>query len=124
MTLLSSRQPPPRPPPGPSSSARAWHGARPSSRRCEVWSGSPWQSPFAAWSGEARDFFRPGIYVDAVYALAFAASVLIGRPLVEVIYRALYRRGRGWRAGSALRRVLIGASLGWSLVYSVRAGAQ
>jgi hypothetical protein len=79
---------------------------------------------FAAWSGEARDFFRPGIYVDAAYCVAFLASVAAGRPLVEVIYRALYRRGRGWQAEPALRRVLTGASLGWALVYGIRAGVQ
>ena len=79
---------------------------------------------FAAWSGEARDFFRPGMYVDAAYAVAFAGSVAIGRPLVEVIYRALYRRGRGWRPEPALRRVLVAASGGWAVVYAVRAAAQ
>jgi hypothetical protein len=79
---------------------------------------------FAAWSGEARDFFRPGIYVDAAYAVAFAGSVLLGRPLVQVIYGVLYGRGRGWRPEPALRRVLVTASLGWSLLYTVRAGVQ
>lgn len=79
---------------------------------------------FAAWSGEARDFFRPGIFVDAAYALAFGLSTLVGRPLVGVIYGALYRRGREWRRQPALRRVFAAATLGWSLVYATRAIAQ
>jgi hypothetical protein len=79
---------------------------------------------FAAWSGEARDFFRPGMFVDAAYAVAFAGSVLVGRPLVELVYRFLYRPGSTWRAAPALRRVLTVATLGWSLVYAARAGAQ
>jgi hypothetical protein len=33
---------------------------------------------FALWSGHARDFYLPGMVVDAGYAIALAASVLIG----------------------------------------------
>jgi hypothetical protein len=79
---------------------------------------------FTAWSGEARDFFRPGIIVDAAYSVTFAVSTLIGWPLVGVIYGALYHRGREWRRDDRLRRLMIVATLGWSIVYAVRALVQ
>ena len=79
---------------------------------------------FAAWSGEARDFFRPGIYVDAAYAVGFAASALLGQPLVGVLHAALYRTGRAWRGQPKLRRTFTMATLGWALVYVLRAGVQ
>jgi hypothetical protein len=44
---------------------------------------------FAARSGEARGFFLPAIYVDAAYAVVFAASAAIGRPLVGIIHGLL-----------------------------------
>ena len=44
---------------------------------------------FAARSGEARGFFLPAIYVDAAYAVVFAASAAIGRPPVGIIHGLL-----------------------------------
>ncbi|HET6950254.1 MAG TPA: DUF3159 domain-containing protein, partial [Acidimicrobiales bacterium] len=72
---------------------------------------------FASLSGEARDFFRPGIYVDAAYAVLFAGSAVVGRPLVGLVHAALYRTGARWRQEPRLRRVFVAASWGWSLVY-------
>jgi hypothetical protein len=43
---------------------------------------------FAARSGEARDFFKPGIYINLAYGAVFLGSAIIGRPLVGVIYAA------------------------------------
>ena len=79
---------------------------------------------FAAISGQARDFFLPGMLVDAAYALAFAVSVLIGRPVVGSVYALLSRRALSWRQEDGLRRVFAIATLGWALVFAVRAGVQ
>jgi hypothetical protein len=49
---------------------------------------------FALRAGEARAFFLPGIYVDGAYALVFAGSALVGRPLIATVYRWLYGRAR------------------------------
>ena len=78
---------------------------------------------FAAASGEARGFFLPGILVDAAYGLVFAASALVGYPLVGTIYGLLYRRS-DWRADERLRRLFVLATFGWSAVFAVRAGVQ
>jgi hypothetical protein len=79
---------------------------------------------FALWSGEARDFFLPGMYVDAVYGIAFVISVLVGRPLVGVIYGLLFQTGSAWRHDHRLRRIFTVATLGWSAVYGLRTGVQ
>lgn len=79
---------------------------------------------FAAWTGQARDFFLPGIYVDAAYAAAFAGSAVVGRPAVGYLYAALFRTGSSWRGDRRLRRVLAAATYGWSLVFAVRTAVQ
>jgi uncharacterized protein DUF3159 len=79
---------------------------------------------FALWTGEARDYFLPGIWVDAAYAVGLGGSAAIGRPLVGLAYAALHRMGRSWRHQPALRRVLTLATWGWALVYATRAGVQ
>jgi hypothetical protein len=79
---------------------------------------------FAAWTGQARDFFLPGIYVDGAYGVAFAASALLGRPIVGYVYASLFRLGRTWRSHRALRRTLAAATYGWALVFGTRTVVQ
>jgi hypothetical protein len=79
---------------------------------------------FVVLSGEARAFFLPGMYVDAFYAVAFAGSVVVGRPLVGLAYAALFRTGSAWRDDARVRGTFVIASLGWSGVYALRAGTQ
>ena len=79
---------------------------------------------FAAWTGEARDYFLPGIWVDAAYAVGFAASAVVGHPLVGILYAMVHGTGRTWRDMAGLRRVLTLATWGWTLVFAARAGVQ
>ena len=79
---------------------------------------------FALRSGEARDFFLPGIYVDAAYAAAFAVSALAGRPLVATIHRWLFGGGGQRGQESRLRRAFMVTTVGWSLVYASRVVVQ
>lgn len=79
---------------------------------------------FAVWSGEARDFFLPGMYVDAVYGVAFAVSVLVGRPLVGVIYGLIFQTGKTWRRDRRLRRIFTIATMGWAAAYALRTVVQ
>ena len=79
---------------------------------------------FALRSGEARGFFLPGIYVDAVYALVFLVTALIGRPVVGALYGLLSGRRTEWRRDERLRRIMVMATVGWSLVFATRAGGQ
>lgn len=77
---------------------------------------------FASASGDARDFFRPGIWVDAVWAVALAASAFSSWPAIGVVHQWLFRTGRQWRADLRLRRVFALLTLAWAAVYAVRAG--
>jgi hypothetical protein len=79
---------------------------------------------FAVWSGEARGFFLPGMYIDAVYGVAFSVSALVGRPLVGVIYGLLFQTGSTWRDNPRLRRIFTVSTLAWSAVYGLRTGVQ
>ncbi len=78
---------------------------------------------FAVRAGEARGFFLPGIYVDAAYAIVFAASVALGRPLIGTIHGLLLGQPE-WRSDARLRRLFMIATVGWSAVYALRAGVQ
>lgn len=79
---------------------------------------------FALWTGQARDFFLPGIYVDAFYAVVLMATALVGRPVIGYVYAALFRSARGWRSHARLRRIMTAATLGWAVLYAVRAITQ
>ncbi len=78
----------------------------------------------ALWTGHARDFFLPGMYVDAVYAVALAGSALVGHPAVGHAYAVLFRVGRRWRDDRGLRRVMAVATWGWALVSTLRVAVQ
>lgn len=77
----------------------------------------------AARSGEARDFFLPGIFINLAWATAFVVSVLIARPLVGHLYAAVDGL-TGWREDRRLRRVFAVATLGWAGVFVLRAVVQ
>lgn len=78
----------------------------------------------ALWTGQARDFFLPGIYVDAFYAVLLLGTVLVGRPAIGYAHAALFRSGRGWRTDPRLRRIMAAATVGWAGLYAVRAVTQ
>lgn len=79
---------------------------------------------FAARSGQARDFFKPGIYINIGYGVVFLGSVLVRRPIVGAIYGAVDGLGTTWREDPRLRRVFSLATVGWALVFASRAVVQ
>jgi hypothetical protein len=79
---------------------------------------------FAARSGQARDFFKPGIYINAAYGAVFLGSVLVRRPLVGAIYAAVDGLGSAWRTDRRLLRVFSVATVGWAFVFALRAVVQ
>jgi Protein of unknown function (DUF3159) len=78
---------------------------------------------FAAATGEAKDMFLPGIYVDALYGSVLFASVLVRRPAIGYLYGFLFDRLHSWRGHPRLRRVLTLASVGWAAIYAARYSA-
>ena len=79
---------------------------------------------FARRSGEARDFFLPGIFINIAYGVAFLVSALVSRPVVGYVYAAVDGLDAQWRADSRLRRTFAVASVGWVLVFASRAVVQ
>lgn len=78
----------------------------------------------AARSGEARDFFLPGILINVAYGAAFFVSALLGRPLIGYVYAAVDGLDRTWRDDRRLRRVFSVATVGWAGVFAARAAVQ
>ncbi len=78
----------------------------------------------AARSGEARDFFLPGIFINLAYAAVFLVSALAARPLVGYVYAAVDGLDGSWRLDRRLRRVFGVATVGWALVFTSRAVVQ
>lgn len=80
---------------------------------------------FAFRSGEARDFFLPGIWINLAYGTAFLLSALVGRPVVGAVVATVEGLGTRWRTDPRLRRAFALATVGWAvLVFGLRAGVQ
>ncbi len=70
--------------------------------------------------GESKGYFLLGIWMSLLWAVVFAASVLIRRPLVGYAWSWASGRDRGWRR---VRRAVYAfdvASLCWVLVFGAR----
>jgi hypothetical protein len=79
---------------------------------------------FTLWTGSARSFFLPGIYVDALYTLGITVSILVGRPVVGFAYALLMGHDAGWRHDPRLRGAFALASAVWALTYATRTAGQ
>ncbi len=72
-----------------------------------------------AWrTGEAKDFFLPGILLNLGYAVAMVGSVIAGRPLVGWLW-SLVADGGGdrWRLDEGLRRIFSWLTFVWASVF-------
>ena len=81
---------------------------------------------FIAWrSGDARDFYLPGIIISAAYALAMVASVAFRWPLVGWIWSVVLDKGSTrWREDPVLLRVFGWLTGLWAVVYLAKVGIQ
>jgi hypothetical protein len=78
----------------------------------------------AAFTGDAKNYFLPGILANAGYAVACLVSITVGRPLLAYV-AALIDRGYGhWREHPPLRRAATIATLMWAVVFTLRACVQ
>lgn len=79
----------------------------------------------ATRSGRAEDFFLPGLIFNAGYAAAFAASVLIGRPIVGYIATQLDgTQATRWRTDPVRMRAFNRSTLLWAGLFSARLAVQ
>ncbi|MFC5994098.1 DUF3159 domain-containing protein [Pseudonocardia hispaniensis] len=75
-------------------------------------------------SGEARDFYLPGLIYSGVLCLAFLISVVVRWPLAGVVWHAVNGDGHAWRRNRPLLRAYTLASLLWALVFGARLVVQ
>jgi len=78
----------------------------------------------AFYTGSAAAYFWPLVLANALSALAFAFSILIGWPLLGVIVGPIAGTGMRWRQDPDLRRAYASASWLWVLLNVIRAVAQ
>lgn len=75
-------------------------------------------------TGEAKNFFLPGIVINGVYAFAFLFSALIRKPLVGIIMKLFLEKPAQWHAHPVVRRAMTEATIGWGLVSVLRVVVQ
>jgi hypothetical protein len=78
----------------------------------------------AARTGNAEDFYLPGIILNFVYGTAFAASVALRRPLIGYIWTFVTGEHPEWRRTTALLRVFGLLTLVWAGIFYLRGAAQ
>jgi hypothetical protein len=79
-----------------------------------------------AWrTGEARDFYLPGILVSYGYAAAMILSVLLRHPLIGWLWSVLFAQGSAeWRRDPRLMRTFVWLTLLWAAVWIVKVSLQ
>src|SRR3954447_19865971 len=78
----------------------------------------------AAFTGDAKNYFLPGILANAGYAVACLVSIVVGRPLLAYVAALLARGYSHWREHPPLRRAASIATLMWAAVFALRACVQ
>lgn len=74
----------------------------------------------ASKTGQAEDFFLPGLLINAAYFLATLLSVLVGWPLLGLFLGSMSGSLTAWRADPDLRRVYGAATWVWAGVFGLR----
>jgi hypothetical protein len=70
--------------------------------------------------GESKGYFLLGIWMSLLWAVVFAASILVRRPLVGYAWSWASGRDRGWRNVPRAVYAFDVASLCWVLVFGAR----
>jgi hypothetical protein len=70
--------------------------------------------------GQSKGYFLLGIWMSLLWAVVFAGSVLVRRPLVGYAWSWATGRDRGWRAVSRAVYAFDIATLCWTLVFAAR----
>jgi hypothetical protein len=70
--------------------------------------------------GQSKGYFLLGIWMSLLWAVVFALSVLIRRPVVGYAWSWATGRGRGWREVPRACYAFDIASLCWTLVFAAR----
>jgi hypothetical protein len=79
---------------------------------------------FANRTGQAEDFFLPGIIINVVYGLAYLISIAVKWPLLGVLVGLATGEGMHWRKAPYLLRAYTIASWFWVGMFAVRLSVQ
>ena len=74
----------------------------------------------AGRTGNAADFFLPGLLINLAYGLAFAVSNVARWPLVGLGVGAATGDLAGWRKDPELRRAYVVATWLWAAMFVLR----
>lgn len=74
--------------------------------------------------GQSKGYFLLGIWMSLVWAVVFAASVLIRRPVVGYLWSWAVGRDNGWRDVPRAVYAFDIATLFWTLVFGARFAVQ
>jgi hypothetical protein len=75
----------------------------------------------AVRTGKAATYFVPRALIQLGYAVAFAGSALIRRPITGFVVAALFRAEPGWSQLPAVRRAMTELTLAWAALFAFRA---
>lgn len=79
---------------------------------------------FSAVTGQAENFFLPGLITNVAYGTAFVVSILVRWPLLGVAMGYLTGDGTAWRKDVRLMRTYAAASWIWVAVFFGRLAVQ
>ena len=71
-------------------------------------------------TGEAKDFFLPGILLSGAYGLAFLISIVVRRPVMGFVAAMLDPRYAHWRTHPPLLPAATRATVVWVVFYAVK----
>ena len=75
-------------------------------------------------TGRAKDFYLPGIWMYLAMAILFTGSVLVGRPLIGVVWAWMTGRDSTWRRTRRVRRAFDLVTLMMAVVSATRFAVQ
>ncbi len=79
---------------------------------------------FANRTGQAEDFFLPGIVINVAYGLAYLISIVVRWPLLGVLVGLATGEGMAWRQTPYLLRAYTIASWFWVAMFGIRLSVQ
>lgn len=78
----------------------------------------------AAFSGQAKRYFLPGILLNIGYGVVAFVSIAVRRPLLGYVASLIDRGYAHWREDPGLRRAASWATALWAIVFALRAIVQ
>lgn len=78
----------------------------------------------ATRTGQAEDFYLPGLWINAAYSAAYVVSILVRWPLIGVVVGSLTQEKFSWRRDPARLRAYTWASALWAVMFLLRLAVQ